>query len=370
MDEYGRSRAISSIIASLITISMLFFMVNIILPMIQDNYATDSTTNSSNNIESEQSINQSNIEENNIEQEVVPSEITSSMNELLGNMTNIIRKMFSLMLPIMILPLIINMLRLLIGDYSISSSFSSYSNEEFDSFVSQLEKQKGLMINDKLINQAILNSNKKIERTDLDFLRNCIEKKNEWFSYKKEIVEIDPDKKLFSVMILDILNNLPIIMDYFKKNENRCENIQEIYKDTSFKKYISDENNYFEIKGKYYLKELVFYIATNNIIRVKELYRYLTRENERLNIAHSISNFVERELSLNDDLSTTNTLEEVVGKFNGEYNLSINVGFAKNLIFLSRVNNNKKLEKYLIRETSLMDEMKLYRSTYVEDIKI
>lgn len=364
MDEYERSRIISSILGLMVAMSMLIVVPNILLPMLQIESNTTETS------EIEISEDNQSIDENELTTNTEFLEVSSSLNELTNRMTNLIKTMTRFMIPLMIIPLMINLLRLMLGNYSISSSFSSYTVEEFDSFSSQLEKQKELMINDKLINQAILNSNKKLEMTDLDFLRNCIEKKNEWFSYKKEIIEVDPNKKLFSVMIIDILNNLPTIMDYFKKDENKCENMQEIYKDISFKKYILNEANYFEIKGRYYLKELVFYITTNNIIRIKELYRYLNRENERLNISHSIANFIERELSLNDDLSTTNTLDEVVGKFNGEHNLSINVGFAKNLIFLSRINNNKKLEKYLIRETSLMDEMKAYRSSYIKDSEL
>jgi hypothetical protein len=70
---------------------------------------------------------------------------------------------------------------------------------------------------------------------------------------------------------------------------------------------------------------------------------------------------MESELSLEDDLSVSGTLEETIAVFNKQYDLKLNVGIAKNLIYLSKQTIDKKLEKDILENTKLFEDMKKFK---------
>lgn len=366
--DYERERAMQSLIILIITLGMLSFMP-ILLNRLSDSISTE-TSNDSMVIETTSSeiIESSAITtviSSELSEQIETSELIEysesilnstygTMEELMEQMISIIKIPLMLLIPIMILRFTMSIVGF--GQVSISD----FVDNDYDSFSSFLSKRKEQEISDKLIYNTILKSNKKINNIDMEFLQNCIETKTEWYSFKKQIIEVNQNEKLFSVLLLDILANLDVIKKYFESEENKSEGIKDTY-NTNFEEYIKNEDNYFHIKNSYYLKELVFYVLTNNVIKVKELYNLISKSTRRADISCIIANFVESELSLGNDMSTTKTLEEAVEVFNHTYDLDLNIGVAKNLIFLSKINNDQKLQEEIIEKTTLLEEMKQYK---------
>ena len=313
-------------------------------------------------------VNENNNEQNSNKVDI--EEFTSAyedMDETLKSVTSLLMHILLAIVPII---LIFQVLKILLNrDYEYGISFSeSYpcddccsSKTTYDLFYDVIKEKRDMMLSNKLINTAILQSEKNISKEDFKFLQDCIEVKNEWYSYKKDIKEIDKNQKLYAVLVLDVLSNINKIKDFFESgDENKCLGMKDKY-ECSIGEYLNNEENYFKIDKNYYLKEVVFYVLTNNNLRIKELYDYISNEKTRANITYVIANLIEGELSLEDDMSISNTLEESVNIFNSDYKLSLNVNMAKNLIYLSKYNNDKDLEKKLLEKTSILDDMKNFR---------
>ena len=354
MDYERRAELIKTLVVIMSSMVFLFIAIHILKTV--SNVSLIDVSNTM--IEtSEETSQEDNVIDNNQEESVLEfAPLTNSIFDTLENILLVMPIIMAIVLGLTIFKYTFDTIN---GDICISD-FKIKSSNSFDSFYSFINNRKEQKINDKLIYNTILKSNKKIDNADIKFLQNCIEVKTEWYSFKKEIVEVDNNEKLFSVLLLDVLANLDSIRKYFQDEENKCEDIKDTYC-IDFESYIRNEKNYFNINDSYYLKELVLYVLTNNNIKVKELYTFISKSTKRANISCIVANFIESELSLGSDMSVSKTIEESVKVFNNTYNLDLNVGIAKNLIFLSKIDNDKQLEKEILQETTLLDEMKEYK---------
>ena len=360
-----------SLIRSLM--SLILVVPILILMPIAMNILTSGTTKTQeavSEIESMLAENSTSLGESSVTYETIVSENLFESNESNSSVTSLVETMFpiiriitTLLVVTMVISVTVKFIQYATyGSYGSSYSSYSYNNDStiiYNTFTEFLNLRKTNKITDKFIYSTLLKSNKFVDKENTKFLQDCIEVKTEWYSFKKDIKDVDPNKKLFSYLLLDVLGNIKDITEYFVEDENKCKDIEDTHKE-SFEKYINNEDNYFKIKDNYYLKEFVFYVLTNNTINVKDLYSFISQEKERADISCCIANFVEAELSLEEDCSHTNTLEEAVKLFNVNYELNISIGMAQNLIYLSKIENNKNLQTELIN-TSILNEMKQYK---------
>ena len=128
-------------------------------------------------------------------------EYISAFSTVEENMNLMIKYLCHVVIIINVVAVFFMLLRIFLDSFGGFPSLEDFVPFKNDNFIKVIRKKRDKEINNEIINTAILKSGKIISRDDIKFLQDCIDRNNDWYTYKKDIkvikdVKIDEDDKV------------------------------------------------------------------------------------------------------------------------------------------------------------------------------